>query len=196
MKLSSHLPDYHPPGGRRPPPEVVRGLREIDPLAELVYVGHGRWLLGKVHPGEWDKREEAIRAMDRWVELVAQLDPRDHEVPLKELLPGLFDRWNEKRLHVMGFQPLPTVWHMELPDSTMVEHFRRVDFIWRNITIEEEEERLRKMDGTADLEERKATIMERFDQIYRSVWKHAFKHPVTRRPGATINPDGSLQRTA
>lgn len=31
------------------PPEVVRGFREIDPRAELIYIGKGKWWLGLVN---------------------------------------------------------------------------------------------------------------------------------------------------
>ena len=32
---------------RTPPDHVVRGLRALDPAAELVYMGYGKWYLGR-----------------------------------------------------------------------------------------------------------------------------------------------------
>lgn len=32
------------------PPEVVRGFREVDPRAELIYIGAGKWWVGLVYP--------------------------------------------------------------------------------------------------------------------------------------------------
>lgn len=195
MRPVTHLSDYSPPGGREPPGEVVLGLREIDPLAELVYVGKGRWLLGKVSD-EWDKRQTAINAMTQWKKLMTKFDPANHEEPLIEILPGLFDRWNEKRLQVMGFQPLPVVFHMEMPDSGIVEFFRRVDWIWKFAWKEASEEKEAEADGSKDQEARQKELVDRFNQVYKAAWRHVFKRPTQRTTTVDIAPDGAIRRTA
>lgn len=191
----SHLSDYSPPGGRLPPPEVVRGLREVDPLAELVYIGDGRWLLGKVQEDR-EKRVRAVRAMDAWNRLITKFDPTDHELTLNQLLPGLYDRWNEKRLQLQGFQPLPVVFFMEMPDSSIVELFRRADWIWKFSWRQFEADLEEEIDGTSDLNMRREEMKERFDQTYKSVWRHAFKKPTMRTNTVDIGPDGAIQRPA
>lgn len=194
-EAQSHLSDYSPPGGRLPPPEVVRGLREVDPRAELVYIGDGRWLLGKVQEDR-EKRIRAVKAMDVWLDLITRFDPTDHEQSLSELLPGLFDRWNEKRLQLQGFQPLPVVFFMEMPDSSIVELFRRSDWIWKYAWREYERELEEEIDGSSDLSSKRSEMKARFNQIHRSVWKHAFKRPVSRTNTVDIAPDGAVIRTA
>lgn len=43
------------PTGRTAPPEVVAALREIDPTAELIYMGDGRWDLLRLRPKNDDR---------------------------------------------------------------------------------------------------------------------------------------------
>lgn len=38
------------PTGRTAPPELTRGLKEVDPSAELIYMGDGRWDLLRLRP--------------------------------------------------------------------------------------------------------------------------------------------------
>lgn len=50
------------PTGRTAPPELTRGLKEVDPTAELVYIGDGRWDLMRLRPKN-DDRAHVANAM-------------------------------------------------------------------------------------------------------------------------------------
>jgi hypothetical protein len=54
-RSTEHWPDpperlIDVPASRDPSPDVLRRLRGIDPQAEVIYIGGGRWWLGRVKP--------------------------------------------------------------------------------------------------------------------------------------------------
>lgn len=55
MRLARH----ELPTGREAPPEVTRGLKDVDPSAELVYMGDGRWDLLRMRPKTDDRAQVA-----------------------------------------------------------------------------------------------------------------------------------------
>lgn len=50
--MTHRLVDHINPEGRPTPLLLLASLRDIDPTAELVYVGEGQWWLGSVRPNE------------------------------------------------------------------------------------------------------------------------------------------------
>lgn len=192
MAETTRLLGYHPPEGRHAPPEVLQLLREIDPMAELVYIGRGRWLMGK-YSEDWDKREKAIRQLEVWAEKVARIPMREADESLKARLPEIMDRWREKRLKAMGFQPFLNVFYATDPDSTLVEIFRQNDWIWKFAWKEAERAQEAEADGTVDREMRTRELLERFNQVYRGVWRKVFKKPTYQRNPVDIQ-DGAIVR--
>mgnify|MGYP006292520499 CR=1 FL=1 len=193
MKAATRLTGYSPPGGRHAPPEVLAELREIDPMAELVYIGEARWLMGK-YSEDADKRVKAIRQLEKWAKTVTRLDPTAEE-GLKARLPAIMDRWREKRLKAMGFQPFQSVFYSTDPDSAFVEIFRSADWIWKFAWREAERSMEAETDGTADQDRRKKELLDRFNQVHKGVWKHVFRKPTQTTNQVDIQ-NGAIVRSA
>lgn len=195
MYLGSHLTDYSPPGGQQPPPEVVRGLREIDPRMELVYVGDGVWRLGKVEFAS-DRHQKACEVYRNALKKLQRVRAGDlpHEVPWDTFLAMASRRLKERYLLVQGFQPIPRLKlrHHHL-HSGLVEYFRYLDWGWKFAWIEDRKEQERQEDGTADLERRTAEAVDRVQAEGKSIYRKAFRHPVSRR-GKVDFKDGQIVR--
>lgn len=109
--MPRRLVDY--PGDRPPPEHLLRGLREIDPVAEMVYIGHGDWLVGRVQP---NNERYVLGAYAARLEL-------SHPNPNLEAL-------RDAQLQMQGFAAVAT-WHFEgEPTSIVVEDFRRRCWIY------------------------------------------------------------------
>lgn len=194
MFLGSHLSDYSPPGGRIPPQEVVRGLREIDPRMELIYIGYGKWLLGKV---EYDREKfaSAVRIYENILDVAGQISPKDIEGPWDEFAERVHSRIRERKVYLQGFQPVghnltftDTVLH-----SGFVEWFRMEDWIWKYAWREAEAQIEAEADGTLSLQERRKEMADRFDAIHKEVHRRCFRHPVSEGTSVDIE-DGQIVR--
>jgi hypothetical protein len=128
------------PALRTPSEYVVRGLREIDPTADLVYFGRGRWILGSVRP-DVAVRAQAERILDRAYKLAAfaMNNPRFKVNPGN--IRRLLGRIDFAYLGLQGFRFIHEYRIQGSPDSAIVEDFRRADWMHRN-TSDAEFERL------------------------------------------------------
>ena len=99
-----------------PPPEVVEQLREVDPRAELIYVGKGRWMLGTVRPHDNELHAQVVRAIGAYLLVLrlASMAAKSHvdggpEVDLsRKGLAKLHYRLWFKRLQLQGFRKVYT----------------------------------------------------------------------------------------
>ena len=175
MFLGSHLRDYSPPGGRIPPPEVVRGLREIDPRMELVYVGEGKWLMGKCEYAR-DRWEQAARTIENLLELFTQINPLDVPMPWEQFVERAHNRMRERLLTIQGFQPIKGLVVREHQlHSGLVEWFRMIDWTWRFGHREDDREREALEDGTRDQEAKMKEVSDRFDAVHKDVHHRVFR---------------------
>ena len=171
MFLGSHLRDYNPPGGRLPPPEVVRGLREIDPRMELVYVGGGVWRLGKVEFAN-DRYAQALGIYGNALEKLTKVHSGDfpEEFTWSDFLRMAETRLRERYLLVQGFQPMKGVKIAEHQlHSGLVEWFRVQDWIWKFDNAAAEAEREAEEDTETDLVARQKEVSDRFEAVHKEV---------------------------
>lgn len=169
LRARSLLTDYTPPGGRLPPPEVVDGLREVDPTAELIYVGKGRWLLGSVQPDR-ERRKLAVRAMAAYRTVLDHTAPAagSHvegagtplQLDAKTRAELRYRLWR-KKLQLQGFRDI-TLFRQE-PDSAVVDAFRMMDWFHRHMQAEAERRAL------ADAEKPSKEERERLERV-RDYW--------------------------
>lgn len=118
---------------REPSPELLHRLRQIDPRAEVVYVGQGRWWVGRVKPDSarvptGRRMLAAIRAGDGF--------PDDPGTPS--------DRWPELRqalLMAQGFGLVCDVTVYGEPDALLVREFELAMYVERGGEFVSDEER-------------------------------------------------------
>lgn len=111
------------PVSRETPPDVLRGLRDVHPQAELVYAGQGRWLAGIVKPDS-ARRRNAIRLLQM---------QRDRHVFVESNHDQLLMGW----LMLQGFG-LVADYHIQgEPTGAIVEDFRRRDWVYRHLDMEQ-----------------------------------------------------------
>ena len=103
---------------RTAPALLLQRIRDIEPLAELIYAGEGSWLLGRVAPN--DLLAEAGLRKQRAV-----------NVQTASVRAGL----EAKRMHLLGrlqqrgFQY--TAAFEGEPDGRIVNELRRADYLWK-----------------------------------------------------------------
>lgn len=111
-----------------PSADLLRRLREVDPQAEVLYLGEGRWWLGRV------RADSARRPVGRaWALRVREGDG----FPFDEA------RWAALRhalLLAQGWSPISEVTVRGEPDGVLVEELRRARFVERGGALEDEEE--------------------------------------------------------
>ena len=141
---------------RTAPADVMARLREIEPTAELVYLGAGHWLLGSVRPTRVRERE-GCRAIGRW-----------RQLPEEKRSPG---RLLRAQLIRQGFAPIE-LYEVNDPDGRIVRDFRRRDWRWRNRADETFERTLDNSDDAMGLHESIETIIDQVHAEWRGL--HAF----------------------
>lgn len=117
---------------REPGPDLLRRLREHEPRAEALYVGAGRWWLGRV------KTDSARRQPGR--EMAALARAGDGYALADDWEPT-GDRWHALRqglLMSQGFGFLSEVVVRGEPDARLVEELRRLMYAERGGVIENE----------------------------------------------------------
>ncbi len=139
----------HFPHLRRPPHHVVAGLRQVDPTADLVYLGWGKWLLVSVQPDRMDMwykkrngqfstlRRDALEILVNARRLLA-LWETDHKYQAN---PGAFrrliGRYDFAQLAVMAARPIAEYRIQGEPTSAIVDDFRRMDWLYRHTSDDE-----------------------------------------------------------
>ncbi len=113
---------------RTPPSDVVRLLREVDPTAELVYFGRGRWILGAIVRRS-DLRGQCERIVDSALETLKKTEWRYlHRFDYRTTA-----RLQFALLGLQGFRPIAEYVFQGPPDSRVVDDFRRRDWLYRNM---------------------------------------------------------------
>jgi len=153
----------------------VAGLRRIDPTAELVYFGEGKWLLGRVRPNAL-RYKAAVRIIDRALHRLAVGD---------QLTPEGRGRIQLAYLALQGFAPIE--FYTGEPTYAIVHDFQRALWLLNHTTdaqffhdLDAPRERARE-EARADLQD---------DARARDAWRYMFtlSHLVTR-------PDPAQQPT-
>lgn len=157
------------PESRTAPKEVIQRLREIDPAAELVYMGGGRWRLGRVVPSRDRTRKGTLLLM--W----------ESRMPAEKQ-----DGTNLRigRLAQQGFGSIAEYQVQGEPGAQIVEDFRLRDFNFRTNSEATFQARLAESAGDTAAIEKENRIMDWLDVQAPDVWRHAFKHPVYSLPSA------------
>lgn len=116
---------------RRCPPHVLAGLRAIEPTADLLYFGRGRWLLGYT---KYDQRlvaeGEQILKRALWLEEISRHNPRFTINPAhKRRIAG---RLELALLVIQGWRYVAEFQRQGSPDSSIVNDFQQADWMFRN----------------------------------------------------------------
>lgn len=101
------------PQARTAPEHVRRGLRELDPTAEVIHLGAGRWIVGRVRPTVHARRtaERMLETFETALSNGAKMSPRGREKARFALLA------------LQGFRPVAEYRLRDL-DWRVVEDFR------------------------------------------------------------------------
>lgn len=163
------------PQFRIAPPELVARLREIEPLAELVYLGQGKWFLGTLAP-----TPVRYRAGARKVSAAHRLKPQN----AADMARALWMHY-EGSLLLQGFAG----WQIFTgePDSAIEEYARLRSYQWdkevdRQLARVEWEARqspaaLAQKDDAEDNAALYSTVYE--ESRLREAHRWAFKRPVS-----------------
>jgi hypothetical protein len=114
---------------RDPPPEVVADFRAVDPRAEWVYIGRGKWWFGLVYPSipliQWGRRE-----------LIAIKESGGATWPALRLSTLKASGW--RRIVLWDIDPKTNDWISlerfphEPPWRLLLERFRLQDYLYRH----------------------------------------------------------------
>lgn len=121
----------HYPSPRTCPPDILRGLRAVDPLAELLYAHDGQWILG-VCRFSWPAYQSAWQALDQLERTVTKL-PYVHgtaEETFLELERRALSNHQKRefnRLALQGYRQIG-VYAQHDPDQRIVRDFEYRDF--------------------------------------------------------------------
>lgn len=179
MHTRSHLEPYFGTfGGREAPPETVALLREIDPDAELVYLGKGIWLLGAVRPS--DARRDGAAALLDDLEEVFGLAGSGTAAPISpEIKQQLAVDLLECRMLYRGFAKIAAYQVQGWPGALLVEDFRERDFVYRTRFAEKWRELAAEASGDAGLERRIKGVRTYLEDNKAHIERHAFRKPHT-----------------
>jgi hypothetical protein len=179
---------------RATPSDVLRGLREVDPTADLYYLGWKKWVLVSVRPHE-DHRRAALRMI-----LGAPESPAGPARPgLRALLhlwetnpkhranPGAFRQLMQKYelalLMAQGARPITEYVIQGEPTSAIVDDFRRMDWMYRNTTDDQLESML---DAPQEQARAAARADLRDEARARAAWR--YMHTLNIAPGISLTP--------
>lgn len=158
---------------RAAPDPVLRGLRVIDPTAELIYLGHGRWLLGRVVP------HEPIRKAGERLAASCHRATKNRNTASRSLAQSDYDRNLLAQLRLRGFQPTTEYRVYGEPTGAIVRDQEVMDFLYRTLSdasvdaLADEDQTHRKATARADLTD---------EARGRAAWTYLFtrSHSVTR----------------
>lgn len=179
---------------RATPEGVVRGLRQIDPTADLYYLGWKKWVLVSVRP----HREHSAAA--RRMVLGAPATPQGPARPgLRQLLrlwetnpkyranPGAFrqliQRYELALLMIQGARPITEYVIQGEPTGAIVDDFRRMDWMYRNTTDQRLQELL-----DEPYESGREGAREDIRDIARATAAWRYMHTLNIAPGISLTP--------
>jgi hypothetical protein len=147
---------YHP-SERTCPPAVLRDLRTIDPAAELLYVGRGRWWLAVVR-WDWNIVRDAAKVLRLLRQGVTRMEYGIAWSEQLERAKSNAERATMMRLGVQGFRGPIAEYTYRDPDSRIVEDFRLRDWNYRVCPEETVNESIAYASGEPQLAARIATL--------------------------------------
>lgn len=120
--MLSRVPTF----GREAPEHVLRGLRDLDPSAELVWVEKDRWLLGQYAP-------EARRALEK---SGADLrESTERSLSLRNNKVTHTDRVRLRMAHLkLNCFRFTAEYFIALPDSAVVHDQRVMDWMYKHLS--------------------------------------------------------------
>lgn len=154
-------PLIHYSHSRQPPKEVIQHLRQIHPATELVYLGGGLWLLGKVRWNQY--RYQKGRQMLKRLAQVANPNPQQFRMAA---------------LVIQGFAPVELYEQAE-PDSRITEDFREREWRLQHCPDDTFKARLAETSGEIRRREQLAEAREAARAVSGDAWRYAFKKPVS-----------------
>lgn len=120
MTFTGQLTDFPTP--REAPRDIVRALRDVDETAELLYLGEGKWVLGRVRPTP--ERFEGGKRLLRQAWELAQKGGMTEE--------RWYKRIRSARLTMQGFAKFGMYEFKGDPDWRIVRDFREALWWFRN----------------------------------------------------------------
>lgn len=167
------------PQFRAPPAHIVRGLREIDPTAELVYFGNGRWLLGSVRRNAHaiGTAEKMVANALRVIHWAIWKVSRKHKIAHVDQRTA--DRLHFALLACRGFRPIGDYQIQGEVPWAVVEDFRRMDWLYRH-TSDNEVDRALNEPREREVAAARADLVD--PNRAKDAWHYAFTrtHSVTR----------------
>jgi hypothetical protein len=151
----------------QPPRDVIERLREIDPQADLLYVGSGKWMLGVYRPGQY--RMDFAR---KQLYYLTGEKSREDDLPPWAVVA-------KYRKMQDGFAPVLIGEAQNGLFGEMIRDFRVADWFWRNRPDEKFEENLNATDTSTLMHPRMEQMADFADSEAGSVWRHTHKHPVS-----------------
>ena len=106
--------------------DVLRAFREIDPHAEVLYLGPRRWMLGRVHVDRPHRRAKMEVMGDNRIKLA-----REHAGKRERDRTWYARQWFAKAMQ-QGFEGLHE-WHADEITHEHVERFRAASYINENV---------------------------------------------------------------
>lgn len=190
--LPSLLPNF--PHLRRPPDHVVRGLRAVDPTADLVYVGWGRWILLSVRPNR-EHRASGERILANAGRLLSLWE----KTPKLRANPGAFrrliNRYDYGLMTAMGARPITEYKVQGEPTSAIVDDFRRMDYLFRTTSDQALDEALH-ADKEAARTASRADLTDPARHNAASTYLFSRSHDFGARVGQDLGPRSGFKREA
>lgn len=157
---------------RTPPSDLVARLREIDPTAELVYVGAGHWALGSVQPNS-DREQRARQTLGFYLHLPAEFHSPG---------PVIY-----ARMRMQGFRHIALYSEDDLTNGRLLLDFRERDWNYRNRAEAAYRERIAAADREepGNVEKRIETMLDYLYSEGPSIYRHTFQG--RRSVGPSLN---------
>jgi len=141
---------------REPSADLLRRLRDIDPRAEVLYVGEGRWWVGRVKPAPERRargRRMILRARDEdWF----GVEPHEYWVTLRQ---GL--------LMAQGFGLVVDMTIQGEPDARLVQEFELAMWVERGGQFKDTDDVLAEAARQARLKDEADADRQRYRWLYR-----------------------------
>lgn len=166
------------PTATEPPADVLRQLREVDPTAELLYLGAGSWVVGRVRTGR-PRQDAALKILRS---AIADAEARK----LDEA--AWYQRIRYARAVRQGFAPIALYQFQGLPDGRVVKEFREA--VWWSEHDRGGHEARRREDGGKEARVRAA----RADLTDPARHREAAR--IMRAPVSIISPGLPAQRAS
>lgn len=171
------------PAPERAPDEVMRELRRIDPRADLVYFGQGRWILGATSPN--DHRQGKGRAMLKAVRAVSVGDQSQRAL----------DRRRLASLFAQGFRTIQMYRFEEGGGrhfDRIIQDFKVRDRNYRVAFGDHLEEAERQIDGRAHEQKAIDTLLESARAKTEDIKKFVFRKATSlvQEEDVTFTDDG------